>query len=183
MTRTIEGVGINDVDFKVVLTVNDQKICIPSYATWKSLLRRIYTLKTRGPDIKVCDEWLHFSVFHAWFMENYVEGWGLDSRLMNPHDEDIGPTNCIFAPHHLTCFVNDFKNSKYLLGVNFKSGRFQSRVKLLGKKDSIFLGNFDSEEQAHAAWKAGKIKLVHEMKPELDALNSDLFPCILQRYS
>ena len=183
MARTIEGIGINDAEFKVVHTVDGLKTCIPSYATWKSLLRRIYTLKTRGPGIKVCEEWLHFSGFHTWFIENNVEGWGLDSRLLNPHDEDIGPTNCIFAPHHLTCFINDFNNSKRLPGVNFKAGRFQARVKLLDTKDSIFLGNFDSEEEAHAAWKVAKIGLVHKMKPELDALHSDLFKCMLQRYS
>jgi hypothetical protein len=72
-----------------------------SYSTWHNMLVRCYDpnyskLYPTYTDCSVCQEWLNFSNFNNWFLENYVEGFVLDKDTLVKGNKIYSPETCKF---------------------------------------------------------------------------------------
>ena len=149
-----------------------------AYSTWGSMLQRCYAPKylSRCPTYigcSVCDAWLFFPTFNAWFDENYVEGWELDKDLLVTGNREYGPDTSCFVPHSINVLFIDSGRARgeYPIGVSFhkRSGKFRARLKIDGKLKH--LGYFDNPEDAHDAYliakKANIIRMANEWKEKI----------------
>jgi len=174
--RLVQGVGINDADY---VTVQYERyylegkskqrlvwVC-PFYKRWKGLLERCYSEKyhKKHPSYSGCtvtEDWKYFSKFKAWMEEQRWENNELDKDLLVDGNKVYSPETCVFVSRLVNSFIVNSKQSKgpYLVGVCFNKvlGKFQALCSQLNDKQK-HLGYFDSEEDAHKAWKAEKFRL------------------------
>ena len=196
---TICGVGINDADYKVTRSTSKmvdgkrvKKIewrC-PVYVTWVSMIVRCYSDKyqskqTTYKGCTVCDEWLRFSNFRAWMIQQDYRGKELDKDLLFQGNKVYSPKTCVFVSNMVNTFMigSDAKRGKYLIGVNWHkaSGKFVAQCcnPFLNKQEH--LGLFDTEQEAHEAWRTKK----HELAVRYASKQEDprLVKALLERYS
>lgn len=171
------GVGINDADYNVreyvsVIVDGKKKYKLvwecPYYVTWHSMLKRCYSgayqnRRTTYKGCSVCEEWLTFSNFRAWMEQHDWKGRELDKDLLVEGNKVYSPETCVFISGMLNLFFNSkgASRGKYMLGVslNKETGKFKSRCSnpFLNKQEH--LGLFDTELEAHLAWKVKKNEL------------------------
>ena len=175
--KLVYGVGINDADYVVVkwetVEVNGVRKrkrvweC-PYYATWIGMLMRCYSdayqnRKSTYKGCSVCEEWLTFSNFRAWMVQHDWKGRDLDKDLLVEGNKIYSPETCVFISSMLNKFfiASDASRGKYMLGVSWhkRAGKFKSRCSnpFLNKQEC--LGLFDTELEAHLAWKEKKNEL------------------------
>lgn len=180
--RLVHGVGINDADYvtekkETIGYVNGKQkqklvwIC-PYYRAWMSMLSRCYSTKyqERNPTYKGCsvsDDWLTFSVFKNWMDAQDWEGRQLDKDLLSEGNKVYSPDTCVFV----TPMVNNFTidrgaaRGEWLIGVywNKGAGKFVARCNNPLTKKQEHLGLFNSELEAHEAWRKRKLELAYEL--------------------
>ena len=156
--RGICNIGVNDVR-----NSNSTK----AYGVWDDLIARCcdeeYKQKHRCyKDVKICEEWLTFSVFKKWFDENYVEGWQLDKDMIERGNKIYSPSTCCFLPRELN---NVYKRN--LSGRALpqccrltKSGKYIVTIK--SQKQRIHIGTFDSVDEAFMAYKTKKEQIIRD---------------------
>ena len=162
------GVATNDAD--CVTSVNErlpngkQKLVwtCPAHLVWTGVIARGFSSKFKQKHqtyeyVTVCTEWLLFSNFRNWWVENNVRGWQLDKDLLVKGNLVYGPDSCIYIPGHINLLLTDHAASRgdYPLGVSKSWNKFQSH----GCRGECqkYLGCFNTPEQAHKAWQIGKI--------------------------
>lgn len=130
------------------------------YRLWKAMKKRCLTESDRGYPIyggrgvTVCDRWLLFTNFLADMGLPPAPGYSLDR--IDP-DGDYCPENCRWADTTTQARnLSNFYAKHGHRGVNKYQGKF--RAYLYVKRKQIFLGNFDTAEQAIEARKAGEKK-------------------------
>ncbi|MDM5075951.1 hypothetical protein [Aeromonas media] len=103
----IYAVGYLDVSFPVAIKIEGRAYYHPAYSAWQNMLKRCYYTKNTvsyTPAV-VCDEWLRFSNFLAWWKNNYVPGLELDKDqecLMRGLKVSIySPETCRYIPKWL----------------------------------------------------------------------------------
>lgn len=158
----VEGMGVNDMPFP-----NNSQ----AYLVWHNVLRRCYNprVQERQPmykGCKVCDEWLVFSNFKAWFEnpENgYREGYQLDKDIIIKGNKIYSPETCCFVPQAINCLFgyNSNKASNLPYGVYLNNGKFRAILHRSGR--NISLGAFDAPEDAFAVYKQAKEAYVKEI--------------------
>lgn len=159
----IYGVGINDADY----VVKGKSGSCPYYVKWSSMIERCYSERELNEypsyqGCKVCEPWLTFSNFKAWMETQDWEGKHLDKDLLG--DGTLySPETCCFILPATNMFLTERQNDrgKYLLGVHLHkgSGKFRSWCNNPYTKKQEHLGLFESEIEAHLAWKAKKHEL------------------------
>ena len=168
--RLVEGVGINDADYKVYRYdyINGKRVKVwecPFYRTWKGMLQRCYSEKChqkrptyRG--CKVCDDWLIFSNFKRWMETQDWQGKHLDKDLLVEGNKIYSPDTCIFVESKINTFIIDRGNDRgeYMIGVYWHKQRskFHARCRNPFTSKQEHLGLFTTELDAHLAWKARK---------------------------
>ena len=170
MVKTVYGWGINDANYKISKGVQvDGKwkktwVC-PFYQKWASMLERSFSkgVKSRQPTYDgcmVCDEWRYFSNFKKWMETQDWEGKELDKDILFKGNRVYSPDTCIFLHPKVNTFVVDCGASRgeYMIGVYWHkaAGKFQSQCRSPFKKGKQYLGLFDTEIEAHTAWKNQK---------------------------
>ena len=180
--KLVRGVGVNNADYVVekseTIGYVDGKrkrkqvwVCA-YYQTWKSMIDRCYSAKCqeRNPTYKGCsvsEEWLTFSNFKSWMMDQDWEGKHLDKDLLVEGNKIYGPETCVFVSPAVNLFTTDRGNDggKWLIGVCWDKGkkkfRAQCKNQFTGKQEH--LGYFTSEQEAHEAWLKRKLELAHEL--------------------
>lgn len=162
------GVGINDMTSEEIRPNGKNA---KFYATWSSCLQRCFSKSWHSmyptyKDCTVAEEWLLLSNFKKWFDANYIEGYQLDKDFLVAGNKHYSPETCVFIPQQVNSFICTGTNSKrgHLLGSVVQNGKFYSRVMNPFTKKMVHLGVFDTELQAHLAWKSQKheyaIKLI-----------------------
>lgn len=76
----VYGVGCLDVNFPVAVRIEGRAYYHPAYSAWQNMLKRCYYTNNTvsyTPAV-VCDSWLQFSNFLAWWKVHYIEGLELD---------------------------------------------------------------------------------------------------------
>lgn len=166
---TVYGVGINDADYLIYPKINGKNVRCPFYKSWKSMLERCYSrlFQDRHPayvGCTVCAEWLTFSNFRAWMVQQDWHGKQLDKDIIKQGNKVYSPDTCCFVPQELNKLLNDSEASRGRcpVGVSWHniSNKYQARVNYNGKRQS--LGLFNSPEAAHAAYKKRKSEIILE---------------------
>lgn len=109
----------------------------------------------------VCSEWLKFSEFKLWMEKQDHEGNCLDKDLLVMGNKHYCPESCIFVSVSVNSFITDRTRSrgKYPIGAHLhSSGRFLSQISPLGH-GSLYLGLYDTPEEASLVYKAKKLEL------------------------
>ena len=170
MRGVVYGVGTNDADYITQRTVNGIKLTCPFYSKWNGMLSRCYSVKLqkRYPTYKGCivsPEWLIFSNFKCWMIQQDWKGKHLDKDLLVQGSRVYSPETCLFVGQSINLLLNVNKatRGKYPLGASFnkKLKRFVSKVVIDGK--SVHLGYFDTPEEASEAYKVAKYAHIKEV--------------------
>lgn len=198
-TKLVQGVGINDVDYKVTkhetVIVNGEKkwklvwTCV-YYRTWADMLVRCYSKKSqkRYPSYRGCsvaDEWLLFSNFKSWMEKQDWENNHLDKDILFVGNKVYSEDTCVFISPMVNTFVTDSGASRgqFLIGCYWNKAlkKFQAYCNNPFTKNREHLGMFSSEQEAHDAWKVRKL----ELAKELAAMQSDprVAKALIERYS
>lgn len=182
------GVGINDSSYITRPKIDGKQLVCQAYSSWKYMLYRAYNdnYHNRFPtylDVVVCDEWLTFSKFRVWWVDNYVEGWELDKDLLVPNNKVYSPETCVYVPNWLNSFVLNSSTTRgnNKIGVTWykKLNKFHAKCSNLKTKKSEHLGYFVLEEDAYNAWLTRKLELANELKLEMDVIDLRIYPNIV----
>ena len=170
--KLIHGFGINDADYVVRRkVVVDGKATFPIckfYSTWSNMIARCYSeaYHKRQPTYigcTVCEEWKYFSNFKAWMEKQDYLDKELDKDFLVDGNKLYSPETCIFLEKRLNLFLNEMERSKgqWPSGVCRRSNtsKFQASCRDPFEDRIIHLGNFDTAEEAHTAWKEKKKEL------------------------
>lgn len=174
-TPSVYGVGIVGLE----PVINENGKIIDSYASWKSMLLRCYNKKYQQKQpsyigCKVCEEWLYYPNFKAWYCNNYYEVDGekmcLDKDILVKGNKIYSPETCIFVTSKINHLfikskasrgncpigVHQYTNGKYVAQSNDNSGT----------KRIINLGYYDTPNEAFNAYKEYKEQLIKDIANE-----------------
>lgn len=173
--RPVFGVGINDAPYKTHRTINRKRTACPFYSKWQGMLKRAYyqPYKDKNPTyegVTVCDEWLVFTAFKAWMINQDWKGKELDKDVLAQGNKIYSPNACVFVSRDVNCLLvsSEARRGKYKVGVCFQkdAGRFKAYCNHKGKINH--LGYYDTEDEAHKAycdfkyWSIGEIALTQD---------------------
>lgn len=148
------------------------------YLVWRTMISRCYNPQylEKHPTyekVEVCSEWLYFQNFCEWFENNYYtiknEIIDLDKDFIcsinNIENKIYSPDTCIFIPQEINKLLV-FQSRKTLdlpVGVKRNGNKYNAVIvkkifneKCENKKKEIFLGNYDTPEQAYEVYYKNK---------------------------
>lgn len=169
----IQGVGINDADYQTSRSVYGPKGTVPRkctklfecpyYKRWVDMLMRCYNknYQLKFPTYVGCyasDEWLHFSKFREWMVEQNWKGKELDKDLLVLDNKVYSKETCVFISGAINSFFHDNGSRASTLpsGVSAHGDRYRTKGRNPFTKTQDHLGMFDCPNEAHKAWKAHK---------------------------
>jgi hypothetical protein len=144
------------------------------FKRWYDMHYRCYSVKLHEKypsyiGCSVCDEWKNFNTFYKWYQENYYEveingkksNMDLDKDIIHKGNKVYSPDICVYVPHEInTLFLSCKKmRGEYPLGVSWDSSKNRFRAETQKRK----LGTFKTVEQAFAAYKREKEKIIKEL--------------------
>jgi hypothetical protein len=165
------GVGINDAPYNTSVTVKGKVYYCSYYRRWRCMLDRCYSLAIHSlePTYKgcvVCSEWLLFSNFKAWMKTQDWKGKELDKDLLVQGNKVYSPDYCIFVSAKINKLFSTGTNcnSKTKKGTSYdkKNKKYRAACNS-GYKHSKNLGLFDTEIEAHDAYKEFKYNAIKEV--------------------
>lgn len=143
---------------------------IKVYNTWSNMLKRCYsqTEQEKHPtykEVTVCEEWHNFQNFAEWFYKNYVEGWQLDKDILVKGNKIYSPETCAFVPREINNLFLFRRNSrgKYPIGVKAPKRENDFEVGISKNSKIIYLGTFNTPEEAFQAYKVAKEQYIKEV--------------------
>jgi hypothetical protein len=177
MTKLAFGVGINDSDYPLNPRLGSKRNPCPFYTKWKDMLMRCYSeqylrKKPEYVGCSVCDDWLVFTKFKAWMSTQDWHGKCLDKDIVNPGNKVYSPENCALVTEMTNNFVVGITKmlKGEMVGARKKDcGKYHARCRNPFNLKSEHIGSFDTELDAHLAWKARK----HEHAIKLAAMQTD----------
>lgn len=174
------GVGINDAAYLTWTKEDSLVLVCPAYQAWQEIIRRCYNSREKEASYKkavLCDEWRSFSKFRTWWLDNWKEGYEIDKDILTD-TKVYGPHNCIFVPRWLNLMASGKKNTGWKGGVRLYKGSYQERI--VENKKRLHLGCFKTEAEAYKVWLERKIKIAESCKEAMDAIDTRIFPRILE---
>lgn len=188
MRKLVYGVGVNDADYVVqrwgTTGYVDGKrkrklvwVC-PFYKTWQDMLARCLSkkFKVKYPTYKnvtCCDEWLTFSNFKSWMVQQDWVGKQLDKDIIVPDNKVYNPKTCAFVSGIANNFITARNASRgaWPLGVCWHKNdkKYHAGCCNPFTKKQEHLGSFITPEEAHEAWRKRKhalAQLVAELETD-----------------
>lgn len=168
MRRLVYGVGVNDADYIVQPTINGKRVRCSFYRAWKEMLRRCYSVKSHKerPTYIGCSvalEWLIFSNFRAWMIQQDWEGNQLDKDILITGNKVYSPETCAFVSGQLNSFManSGAARGEWLIGCywNKQNKKFLARCNNPFTKKQEFLGYYDIQIPANLKWRTRKHEL------------------------
>lgn len=159
---SVEGVGINDLEFKDSPDHNRS----PYYCMWVNMLRRSHNVYNKHEYVGAsCDKnWLYLSKFIKDIseIENHTkgleEGWQLDKDILVKGNKHYSKETCCFVPKEINSLLISAKlrRGKFPVGVGYnkRDKLFTSTISIEGKRKS--LGCYKDEVSAFQAYKLAK---------------------------
>ena len=179
-SRLVSGVGTNDAGYYVSAYLQGTLVMCPAYTVWQHMLTRCYSGKYQKQyptyiGCSVCVEWLSFTTFRLWWLENHVDGWELDKDLLVAGNMVYSPQTCVFVPKWLNSFTTSSKSIRGALPIGV---RLHTRSKVNpyhaqcsnGSGSQIHLGCYPTPEAAYAAWLKYKLGMVDSMQTQLEGI-------------
>lgn len=167
LRRLVYDVGVNDSDYLTECTIDGKRIKCPYYRKWVAMLERGYSPKYHAKfptykDCTVAPEWLTFSIFKEWMIQQDWQGNVLDKDLLVQGNKLYSPETCIFVSSQINGLLIDSGASrgKYPIGVSCKkaTGKYVAQCNVAGKTKNI--GQFDTPAEAHERYKAFKYGMI-----------------------
>lgn len=189
--KLVHGIGINDADCVVKPTVNGKMVRCPYYRKWKDMLKRCYSAKEheRRPTYigcTACEDWIYFSKFKAWMIEQDWEGKDLDKDILVPGNKIYSPETCVFIDSIVNAFTTDRGAARgvHPIGVYFQkaTGKLMARCNNPFTKTQEYLGRFTDPEQAHFAWKNRKHDLAVQLADSKYVTDGRVAAALRSRY-
>lgn len=174
----VHGVGYLGVGkYKVSVNRKNTKC----YEMWENMLKRCYS-NNRGKrsksyeDCFVCEEWHNFQNFAKWYEENYYEVEGqkmcLDKDIKYKNNKVYSKETCFIVPERINTLFERGRISKKNepMGVNYhkSKGKYVARCNV--GKDRIWLGHYDTKEQAFSVYKPFKENYIKQIADEYEKL-------------
>ena len=185
------GFGINDsTEPSCIKLPNGRYKAIAPYTVWADMIARCYSKKAlaRWPQnigSSVAEEWRSLKTFSNWYDDQEAEkGWILTKSIVYPDAKVYSPDTCLMAPKIFSAFFNQGRNRKSCGKIGARkievNGRHQVQIKNTIANKSEHLGCFDTNEEAHEAYKNRK----REIALELAAIapNKKIADAIIARY-
>ncbi|HZK23819.1 MAG TPA: hypothetical protein VFC74_00325 [Oscillospiraceae bacterium] len=198
--KLVCGIGWNDADYvvnkKETIGYEDGKQrfklvwACKYYSTWASMLSRCYSAKAqkKRPTYAGCtvsEDWHTFSKFKSWMEKQNWEGNQLDKDLLFEGNKLYSADTCVLVTPMVNSFTIDCRavRGEWQVGVSWDKikNKFQANCRNPFTRKQENLGRFDSEQEAHNAWKKRKLELAHE----LAAIQTDqrVAKALIDRYS
>lgn len=174
------GEGVYDGKSRIL----NSSMKLPIYHVWKAMIVRCYDRKYNHTEsyrgCTVCDEWHNFQIFAEWFVQNYWEipneRMHLDKDILIKDNKIYSPNTCILVPQKINNLFITPKKGRYNRGVKIeKMGRYNARL-CKGDKGRIFLGSFDTENEAYQAYLIAKKEYIRQMADDYRTKYPDVFP-------
>lgn len=126
-------------------------------------------------------EWLCFDTYMSWAEQQigfncYEENnrlWSLDKDILKKGNKHYCPELCVFVPNALNQFFKLQENNQgeLPLGVSPQNNDHSYKVRINnGKGKHIYLGTYQSIEEAHEAYLKGKTALGKELASKYNGL-------------
>lgn len=170
--KTVEGIGFSGVG-EYLQAINGKHLRVN--IIWKAILYRCYNKNSleKNATYKGCtvdEKWHNFQNFAGWYYENYPSDgkvYELDKDLKVIGNKIYSENTCLFIPHNINTFITQRCNalSPNLIGtsyrVNYKKYIARCGNPVTGKREN--LGYFNTELEAHLAWRKRKSEIAHEL--------------------
>lgn len=167
--KLVYGIGINDADYVIAPKINGKQVPCKVYGVWKGMLQRCYDSKSleKCPTYLGCSvdkDWHNFMNFRSWVLTQDFEGKQLDKDLLYPGNKVYSKDTCVFISKALNTFMTERTASRgqLPLGVSIEGNKFRAYCNNPFTKTQKRLGNFNTPEEAHLAWKKYKNELALE---------------------
>lgn len=141
-----------------------------SYKLWRNVIARCYDndIISKRPTYNgccMCEEWHNFTKFEKWFNENYIEGYCLDKDILYKGNKLYSPQTCCFVPNEINVLFTKRQNErgKLPIGVMYSESRKRFKSALTKGANGIYLGYFDTPEEAFLAYKQAKEDYIKEV--------------------
>lgn len=145
------------------------------YKAWIHMLERCYNtmIQEKHPTYKectVCEEWYNFQNFAKWYNENYytIEGQNMqiDKDILFKDNKVYSPDTCILVSKKINIlFVRNISfRGNNPIGVTFykRDKKYDSQCNN-NDGENIFLGRYNTPEEAFYAYKIYKESLIKEI--------------------
>lgn len=155
-----------------------------SYDVWKNILERCYdeSKRYKHPSYEgcyVCDEWLNYQNFAYWYEQNYYECFDenmqIDKDILYKGNMLYSPETCVFVPRNINVLFikSDLVRGDLPIGVKKSGNKFEAKCNSYGR--GMYLGTFNTPEEAFYAYKEYKEKLIKDIADKY----KDYIPFIL----
>ena len=188
--RPICGVGINDADYATQPVIDGVNFICPAYSTWSGVMARTCNSKfiEKHPtykDVSICKQWLIFSNFRKWFIENHISGYHLDKDILSSDKKIYSPETCLYIPSWLNGFIASSDNRKRknsMIGTNWEERLMKYKAQCNNPKTKVseYLGLYETEDAAHNAWLKRKLEFANELKPEMDEIDLRIYTNVIR---
>lgn len=149
----------------------NSKIHKKAYNTWKGILERSYNKKfqEKQPTYKggtVAEEWHNFQNFARRFEENYdpkiMQKWHLDKDILVEWNKTYSPETCAFIPAEINCLFYKKTSNYGILPIGVVKYKDKFVAQMTKHNKHIFLGIFNTIEEAFQAYKISKEECIKE---------------------
>ena len=146
------------------------------YSTWEHMYERCYDPRyhEKQPtykNCKVCKEWNNYQVYAKWHNENYYEVGNekmtLDKDILCKGNKVYSADTCIFVPVSINSLFTKCNKRRggCPIGVSKKGDKYVAQLKK-GNGKPIYLGRYDTVEEAFLAYKTAKEQYIKEVAEE-----------------
>lgn len=127
------------------------------------MLERCYSAKTAKSysGCSVTDEWLLFSNFKGWMINQDWKNKELDKDLKVKGNKIYSPETCMFLDKKINSFL--VSTDVYGFTYNMEKKKYQAQCSDPFGKRSSYIGYFNSESEAKIAWLVTKRKYAKEL--------------------
>jgi hypothetical protein len=166
MRKPIYGVGINDAEYITTKKISSGVLRCPFYVKWVHMLERCYCEKFHAKnqsyaDCAVCDEWMIFSNFKEWMVEQEWEGMSLDKDLISKGNKIYSPDKCMFVSKEVNSILSKFSGTHQPKGISFSYSRYAVQCSVDGVNSEY--GRYKTREEAENRYAEVKAEAVTEL--------------------
>lgn len=166
---TIYGKGINDAGYPTEQRINGIRVLCPFYTKWSSMIRRCYSGEhEQYINCNVCEEWLTFSIFKEWMLQQDWEGLELDKDIKIPGNKMYSPFTCLFVPKEVNNLMKAPKDRLLPIGISAHQNSYLVRCKYKG--EFLIRKTFKDLAKAKLAYCKAKVELIHKAAAEVKEL-------------